>query len=93
VARVWQRYHALDNITTIREKGSIILMEINYLECGTIPYFLHFHYLFGACDVIPVILLHSISFLVSVRIISFSSLRDDRSIKGGGRVNQYCSTE
>lgn len=52
-------------------------MEINYLECGTIctsRIFLIF--LVGASDVILVILLRSVSFLVSVRIMSFSSLRD-----------------
>lgn len=77
VARVWQHYRAPDNITTIiREKGPIILMEINCLECETNPHFSHFRYLFGESDVIPVILLRSILFLVSIRIMSFSSLRD-----------------
>lgn len=54
---------------------------INLLGMWNNPYFLHFRYLFGACDVIPVFL-RSISFLVSIRIMSFSSLRDP-----SGRTN------
>lgn len=53
------------------------MMEINYLECGTICTARIFViFLVEANDVIPVILLCSVSFLVSVRIMSFSSLRD-----------------